>query len=223
MQELGFKEMSQTEQKLNYAQKDWDYDTRNLQKDDNALQLIIKNKLQKHFKNTPAKEALMRLREEVRENRLRYNEMKRLWNAKDLKQTATLCAVNEFIKNQLGTKAQNITISAKMMHDHKNPKVTRANTHLEIGAFDYSLIPFMLNESNILGIFKDKNNANNIHIVASKLNYTYRLALADKGETMSVASLLSDKKEKQNILERLKNNKKIIYLKSKNSVGDPEH
>lgn len=159
----------------------------------------------------------------MKENRQRWETLRKLWNSEDLRQSATLCSVNEFIKNKLGTKARDITISAKMMREHRDVKITRANTHLEIGPFDYSLIPFMLDESNVLGIFKDKNNDNNIDIIASKVGYTYRLALADKGETLSVASLLSDKKEKQNILERLKNNKKIIYLKSKNSVGDPEH
>lgn len=198
MQELGFKEMSQIEQKLNYAQKDWDYDTRNLQKDDNALQLIIKNKLQKHFKNTPAKEALMRLREEVQENRLRYNEMKRLWNARE-KTTATLCAVPKDLKEFLNTKANAVQISSLTMQEHKQK-------HKEIGAFDYTLIPFLLNDSE-LEIYQDKNPKNpNKYIVVNRLNRWYRLSLKslnDKKE-LWVESLTSSTDEKE-FINNLKN------------------
>ena len=198
MQELGFKEMSQVEQKLNYAQKDWDYDTRNLQKDDNALQLIIKNKLQKHFKNTPAKEALMRLREEVRENRLRYNEMKRLWNARE-KTTATLCAVPKDLKEFLNTEANAVQISSLTMQEHKQ-------RHKEIGAFDYTLIPFLLDDSE-LEIYQDKSPKNpNKYIVVNRLNRWYRLSLKslnDKKE-LWVESLTSSTDEKE-FINNLKN------------------
>lgn len=155
MQELGFKEMSQVEQKLNYAQKDWDYDTRNLQKDDNTLQLIIKNKLQKHFKNTPAKEALMRLREEVRENRLRWETIKAFWEeAKNLslkelkghqgKKFIVIAQADKRLQEMLDTKAQEIRLSAWTIRSHETK-------HSEIGAFNYSLI------GHILTIAKDKD------------------------------------------------------------------
>ncbi len=190
--------MSQAEQKLNYAQKDWDYDTRNLQKDDNTLQLIIKNKLQKHFKNTPAKEALMRLREEVRENRLRYNEMKRLWNARE-KTTVTLCAVPKDLKEFLNTEADAVQISSLTMQEHKQ-------RHKEIGAFDYTLIPFLLDDSE-LEIYQDKNPKNpNKYIVVNRLNRWYRLSLKslnDKKE-LWVESLTSSTDEKE-FINNLKN------------------
>ena len=76
----GFKEMSEIEKTLNFAEKDWDYDTRNLEKNDNGLQLIIENKLKKYVKNQPAREALELLREQVKENRSMYERIKGFWN-----------------------------------------------------------------------------------------------------------------------------------------------
>lgn len=213
MQELGFKEMSQIEQKLNYAQKDWDYDTRNLQKDDNALQLIIKNKLQKHFKNTPAKEALMRLREEVRENRLRWERMRKLWNSGDLNEVAVVCEIGKDMQKIFGTEANCIQIKAETMESHKKnskfipPKgVKKPNTHPEIGAFEYSLIPFMLKSSDC-EIYKDNEK---IYIIASKLNLWYRLALKNLPEKKEiwVSSLLS-KADKKDLEANLKGKVRI--------------
>ena len=57
MDEQGFKEMSEIEKTLGFAEKDWDYDTRNLEKNDNGLQLIIENKLKKYVKNQRAQKA----------------------------------------------------------------------------------------------------------------------------------------------------------------------
>lgn len=61
MDEQGFKEMSEIEKTLNFAEKDWDYDTRNLQANyaDDLLR-IVRNKIKKYqiVKNAAALEAL---------------------------------------------------------------------------------------------------------------------------------------------------------------------
>lgn len=80
MIEQGFKEMSEIEKTLNFAEKDWDYDTRNLSSGDENLQLIIKNKIEKYAKNTPAREALEEVRRQVIEQRKRYEAVKELWD-----------------------------------------------------------------------------------------------------------------------------------------------
>ena len=57
----GFKEMSEIEKTLNFAEKDWDYDTRNLKANyaDDLLR-IVRNKIKKYqiLKNAAALEAL---------------------------------------------------------------------------------------------------------------------------------------------------------------------
>lgn len=205
---LHWVEMSEAEKSLNFAHKDWDYDTRNLNRDDEDLQLIIDKKLKKLAHNKSAVEALNALKAEIKAQRQRYNDMRELWNSEDLDEKRTLCKVNDFIKGVLQTNAQDITISANMIKNHKTK-------HTEISAFEYSIIPFMLDERAILGIFRDLDGkADEISIISSRLNIQYRLVLADKGEAMSVASLVSNERSKKDIFAQLKRNKGKIWIKS---------
>ena len=75
----------------------------------------------------------------------------------------------------------------------------------------------MLSKSVVLGIYRDKkiNEKNqNIYVVASKLNHTYRLALTKTPTHIEVSSLLSDKDTNEDILGNLKKKKKEIYVRS---------
>lgn len=54
----------------------------------------------------------------------------------------------------------------------------------------------------------------NIYVVASKLNHTYRLALTKTPTHIKVSSLLSDKDTNEDILGILKKKKKEIYVRS---------
>lgn len=219
MEEQGFKEMSEMEKTLNFAEKDWAYDTRNLSRDDENLQLIIKNKIEKYAKNTPAREALEEVKRQVIEQRKRYKAVKELWDkttgSKDDK--VSLGKISEFIKDIIGAQADDMSLNWQTIEYHRNPKIKRTNTHPEIGAFEYSIIPFMLSKSVVLGIYRDKkiNEKNqNIYVVASKLNHTYRLALTKTPTHIEVSSLLSDKDTNEDILGNLKKKKKEIYVRS---------
>ena len=190
-----------------------------ISKGDENLQLIIKNKIEKYAKNTPAREALEEVRRQVIEQRKRYEAVKELWDkttgSKDDK--VSLGKISKFVKDIIGAQADDMSLNWKTIEDHRNPKIKRTNTHPEIGAFEYSIIPFMLSESVVLGIYQDEkiNEKNqNIYVVASKLNHTYRLALTKTPTHIEVSSLLSDKDTNEDILGNLKKKKKEIYIRS---------
>lgn len=93
------------------------------------------------------------------------------------------------------------------------PKHSRVSTHEDIKPFEYSLIPFMLEKSFILGIYQDEHLGKNkdIYIIASKLKRTFRLTLRKENGYIKVSSLLSD----ENSLKRIFNDKKQeIYATS---------
>ena len=187
--------------------KDWDYDTRNLEKDDSDLQLIIESKLRKHARNKSAVEALNALKNEIKAQRQRYNDMRALWESKDLSESAVLCEISDEFKRKIGAQTNKIKISAETIEAHKpnsnytQPKgVRKPNPHPEITAFDYSIIPFMLKN-------KDKEKT---YIVAIKMNVWYRLALKnlpDKKEIW-VVSLMS-RADKADLMTNLKGKEQI--------------
>lgn len=207
LDEFGFKESSQA-QKLNIAEKDWDYDTRNLEKNDNALQLIIENKLKRLAKNQSAVNALNALKAEIKAKRQRYEAIKELWNAeiardKNGKKIATrqvkLCKLSEEVKNLINATNGDLYISDKMIDDHKAK-------HAEIGVFEYSvIIPFMVeNKNKILAVFQDKvitEGNKNIYIITSKFENTYRLTLATQKDSVRVSSLLINENAIQEMID----------------------
>lgn len=207
LDEFGFKESSPA-QKLNIAEKDWDYDTRNLEKNDNALQLIIENKLKRLAKNQSAVNALNALKAEIKAKRQRYEAIKELWNAeiardKNGKKIATrqvkLCKLSKEVKNLINATNGDLYISDKMIDDHKTK-------HAEIGVFEYSvIIPFMVeNKNKILAVFQDKvitEGNKNIYIITSKFENTYRLTLATQKDSVRVSSLLINENAIQEMID----------------------
>ena len=114
MDEQGFKEMSEIEKTLGFAEKDWDYDTRNLEKNDNGLQLIIENKLKKYVKNPIAKQELLKTMHLMQEGRKAWavvNELKKA--KKDI--TKALCAVPKDLQGFFNTKAPALQMSSEQL------------------------------------------------------------------------------------------------------------
>ena len=215
MDELGWVEMSDIEKSLNYAEKGWDKDTRGLENPTLYLQELIKDKLKlyesKHLSG--AVKALNAVKDELAENEARYQAMKALWDSEDLNATAKICEISEDLKKKMGATAEYITIKAETMESHKEiskyvpPKgVKKPNSHPEITAFDYSIIPFML-ESKDRQIFRDGEK---IYIVASKLGIYYRLTLKNlpKEKEVWVSSLMSREK-REDLLPNLERKEEI--------------
>lgn len=207
LDEFGFKESSPA-QKLNVAEKDWDYDTRNLEKNDNALQLIIENKLKRLAKNKSAVNALNALKAEIKAKRQRYEDMRVLWNATNSKEKRSLGKIGGILGQIMPqTKEKEISINTATIKRHKKK-------HPEITAFDYSIVPYMLNDEAILGIFKDFNGKDDeIFIIASKMGIQYRLALLNATNGVYVKSLASNERDGRDIYSKLKRNKEKVWLK----------
>ena len=207
LDEFGFKESSQA-QKLNVAEKDWDYDTRNLEKNDNGLQLIIENKLKRLAKNQSAVNALNALKAEIKAKRQRYEDMRVLWNATNSKEKRSLGKIGGILGQIMPqTKEKEISINTATIKRHKKK-------HPEITAFDYSIVPYMLNDEAILGIFKDFNGkGDEIFIIASKMGIQYRLALLNATNGVYVKSLASNERDGRDIYSKLKRNKEKVWLK----------
>ena len=214
----GWAEMSDIEKRLNFAEDDWAYDTRNLKGGSNYLQQIIEDKLTRLVKNKSATAALNALKGEIAAQNQRFKDVNALWSAeiardasgkKIASKYANLGKIDNFseLEGVLGTQNAEILISDKMIDDHKRK-------HPEITPFDYVIVPYMLEKSAFKGLFKDKNEtprAQNLYVVANKLNRTYRLALGVNGNSVRVGSLLANK----NILQEMRDdiNKVEISLR----------
>ena len=178
-----------------------------------GFKLIIENKLKRLTKNKSAVNALNALKAEIKAQRKRYNDMRALWNSEDLSKNVGLCKINNEFKRKIGAQTNIIKISAETIEAHKEnskyvpPKgVKKPNPHPEITAFDYSIIPFMIENKN-KELYKDGEKT---YIVASKMNVWYRLALKnlpDKKEIW-VVSLMS-RATKEELMPNLKNKKEI--------------
>ena len=174
MDEQGWSEMSEAEKRLNFAQKDWDYDTRNLSANDENLLLIIKNKIEKYAKNPPAREALENIRERVKEGRRAWEATRELQKAK--KQTILpLCKVPDDLKEFFKNKAENFEMGANELQKH-------LDKHKDITLFDYALAPFLLNDSK-LEIWQDEKPRNpNKYLFINKLGSWYRMSIKNLSE-----------------------------------------
>ena len=208
MDELGWTEMSDIEKTLNYAEKGWDKDGRNLNKDNSHLQDIIKDKLKSHAANKTAKEALNALKLEINTQKQRFDYMRQLWNATNGQEKRSFGKVNDFLgENVPNLKEKEISINAKTMKRHKKK-------HPEIGAFEYSIIPYILDKDAILGVFKDfSGKGDEIFVVSSKMGVQYRLTLFNAEKGVYVRSLASNEKDKRDIYSKLKRNKDKVWLK----------
>ena len=126
--------------------------------------------------------------------------------------------VGEFFKQKLAEKGINfegnkLTLSWKTINDHRSGGSGRANIHDEIAPFEYSLVPFMFEESAVLGIFQDETRTRfngDLYIVASKFDRTFRLTINGKKDgSVKISSLLSDENTLKNIHA---DNKRRIYM-----------
>ena len=202
MIEQGFKEMSEIEKTLNFAEKDWDYDTRNLEKNDNGLQLIIENKLKKYVKNQSAREALELLREQVKENRSMYKRIKGFYNEvkalssdereKRRKESIFIAKTDKRLREKLGTSAEVVRLSVNTLSTHFKHEAEG------ITPFDYALIRHILSDENAN---IEKGNKDRHIVYFSKYGVNYKAVLkttdknADKDEVYLV-SLITIKRSK---------------------------
>lgn len=202
MIEQGFKEMSEIEKTLNFAEKDWDYDTRNLEKNDNGLQLIIENKLKKYVKNQSAREALELLREQVKENRSMYERIKGFYNEvkalssdereKRRKESIFIAKTDKRLREKLGTSAEVARLSVNTLSTHFKHEAEG------ITPFDYALIRHILSDENAN---IEKGNKDRHIVYFSKYGVNYKAVLkttdknADKDEVYLV-SLITIKRSK---------------------------
>ena len=202
----GFEEMSEIEKTLNFAEKDWDYDTRNLEKNDNALQLIIENKLKKYVKNPIAKQELLKTMHLMQEGRKAWavvNELKKA--KKDI--TMALCAVPKDLQGFFNTKAPALQMSSEQLKKH-------LDKHDYIKLFDYALAPYLLNNST-LEVWQDENPQNpNKYLLISKFGVWYRMSVKNLNEENEFffENLLKGEKEK------LTHNKKRLWSRNENTI-----
>lgn len=191
MDEQGFKEMSEIEKTLNFAEKDWDYDTRNLEKNDNALQLIIENKLKKYVKNQSAREALELLREQVKENRSMYERIKGFYNEvkalssdereKRRKESIFIAKTDKRLREKLGTSAEVVRLSVNTLSTHFKHEAEG------ITPFDYALVRHILSDENAN---IEKGNKDRHIVYFSKYGFDYKAILKttqDKKEVYLVS------------------------------------
>jgi|GEM_PF-1699286 len=206
MIEQGFKEMSEIEKTLNFAEKDWDYDTRNLEKNDNALQLIIENKLKKYVKNPIAKQELLKTMHLMQEGRKAWAVVNELKGAKkDI--TMALCAVPKDLQGFFNTKAPALQMSSEQLKKH-------LDKHDYIKLFDYALAPYLLNNST-LEVWQDENPQNpNKYLLISKFGVWYRMSVKNLNEENEFffENLLKGEKEK------LTHNKKRLWSRNENTM-----
>lgn len=206
MDEQGFKEMSEIEKTLGFAEKDWDYDTRNLEKNDNGLQLIIENKLKKYVKNPIAKQELLKTMHLMQEGRKAWavvNELKKA--KKDI--TKALCAVPKDLQGFFNTKAPALQMSSEQLKKH-------LDKHDYIKLFDYALAPYLLNNST-LEVWQDENPQNpNKYLLISKFGVWYRMSVKNLNEENEFffENLLKGEKEK------LTHNKKRLWSRNENTM-----
>ncbi len=194
MIEQGFKEMSEIEKTLNFAEKDWDYDTRNLEKNDNALQLIIENKLKKYVKNQSAREALELLREQVKENRSMYERIKGFYNEvkalsndereKRRKESIFIAKTDKRLREKLGTSAEVVRLSVNTLSTHFKHEAEG------ITPFDYTLIRHILSDENA-NIEKGNKDRHIVYFSKYGVNYKAVLKTTDKNADKDEVYLVS--------------------------------
>lgn len=130
-----------------------------------------------------------------------FKAVRKLWDSLDLKTPQSLGSIPSTLASILDTKAEEVRITAETIRRHKD-------RHPEIDAFDYSLIPYML--ENFQAIYQDDKRGVK-YLLISRFGRFYRLSLKslkDKNEVW-VESLSSASKE-TSLKNNLKN-KRLIY------------
>lgn len=201
MDEQGFKEMSEIEKTLNFAEKDWDYDTRNLEKNDNALQLIIENKLKKYVKNQSAREALELLREQVKENRSMYERIKGFYNEvkalssdereKRRKESIFIAKTDKRLREKLGTSAEVVRLSVNTLSTHFKHEAEG------ITPFDYALVRCLLIKAKDDDIVLGKKNRRIVYFSKYGFNYQATLKTTQDKKEVYLISLFRNENAKK--------------------------
>lgn len=171
---------------------------------------IIAQKLEAHKHNKNAKEALQAMQEELEKREECFKAMRKLWDSANLKAPHSICSIPSALGKILGTEAKEVKIIADTIRRHK----TR---HPEIDAFDYSLIPHML--ENIDSLYTDPKDERYLILISKKFDRHYRLALKhikDKNEVW-VSSLVGIDSEKRILGEKrkLERNKALVVVKDR--------
>ena len=169
------------------------------------LENIIHKKLEALKANKTATKALKAIQVEMEKREQCFKAVRRLWDSKERK-SFELCKIKGGVSDLFGEKS--LFISADTIQRHKNK-------HKEIDAFDYSLIPYML--ENIDSLYRDPKDERYLIILSQKFGRFYRLALKhikDKNEVW-VSSLLGidDKKSFQREKRKLQRSKTLVVVK----------
>ncbi len=160
---------------LPIASKDWSYDKRGLEKD-NSLNTILDSKLKKFAKDNNKRafvESLKVTQENYKQAEKNYKNIKALQDGKLTKMT--LARLPQEIMQKLGAKSDELFLSYSTLQEH-------LKRHPEVSFLDYSLLPFLLQDANIIDIQETKEH----HILLfSRFGKYYRVAIKttkDKGE-----------------------------------------
>ncbi len=167
--------------------------------EEEELAQIIHRKLETHKHNKNATEALKAMQEELERREKCFTNIRRLWDSEE-RESFKLCKIQGKASEFFGEKP--LFISQDTIHRHKNK-------HKEIDAFDYSLIPYML--ENIDSLYTDPKDERYLILISKKFDRFYRLALKhikDKNEVW-VSSLLASN-SMESLIGFLKNKKKIL-------------
>ena len=196
----GWSEMSDIEKRLNFAEDDWAYDTRNLAKGDDDLQNVLKNKIESLTKNASATAALEMLRKQLNAGRESWEVVKELKKAKNQK-VLSLCEVPRDLGEFLGNGAKSFEMGANELKAH-------LNKHKEVSAFDYALAPYFLN-SDSLEVWQDENPQNPTKFLAvSKFGMWYMMSFKNSQDEKR---LFFENLIHSNSKENLTKNKKKIW------------
>ncbi len=129
---------------------------------------IIHKKLEAHKHNKNATQALQAMQEELERREKCFKAMRELWDSLDLKTPYSICSIPSTLSNILGTQAKEVKITADCIMRHKSRQ-------REVDAFDYSLIPYML--ENIDSLYTDPKDERYLILISKKFDRFYRLAL----------------------------------------------
>lgn len=144
---------------LPIASSDWSYDKRGLNKDE-SLETILESKLKKFEKDSSKGvfvESLKATQEDILQVRKNYVAIKELQqkalSGKADKEFISIAKTTKTLQNLLNTKAKEIYLSGWTLRTHTH--------HTNVGDFDYSLLPFLIRDTNVYRIKESKEN----HIV----------------------------------------------------------
>ena len=140
------------------AHKDWNYDTRNL-KGDEGIRQIIEYKAKRYANNPALLQSLNNLKEEIKQVEKNYLAIKSLRSKalkseKHDKEFLSIAKSTESLQKALGSKAKEVYLSGYTLRTHTH--------HDNVEEFDYSLLPFLLKDSNV---YKTQKGNKDNHIL----------------------------------------------------------